>query len=327
MKKLLILSILFVSILNKSFSQTNFKVIGEIAHPDNVYYLSVASKLTSLELKNNKFQIELKKGEFPKGLAIATISKGKIKYLTPTIWIDTDSVNIYFDFKNEKSSFNIDHRYIDQDISEKIEKANNKEKLDLIKENIKTYPAMFFLYEHIKRISLSELESMYSMISEKNKSSLIVQRINDYIKAKKISVPRKGDQFISFNLESKSETATQIDQLSDKHRLLAFVSTGCGYSLASLSELSKLYTIYGEDVDFITIWDDNEKDTWQNAKAELKSVIEWTDLWDKTKFAANYFDIPMHPSFYLIDENGYILAFIKGYNPKKMRKMLAKNLE
>ena len=138
--------------------------------------------------------------------------------------------------------------------------------------------------------------------------------------------PKKGDQFISFDLETKSGAITQVKQLDEKYRLLAFVSSSCGYSLMSLSELSKLHKKHGKDVEFVTIWDDDEKDTWQNYRNDLKSVIEWTDLWDKTNFASNYFDLFISPSFYIVDKNGYIIEIIKGFYPKKVDKALSKCL-
>ncbi|MBE9466787.1 MAG: redoxin domain-containing protein [Bacteroidetes bacterium] len=326
MNKIFTITFFLFVVLSNSFSQTKIK--GEILGENKRIYLSTESSLIPLTIENHKFSLEVEKGKSPISISFALISKkGKISYLTPKIWMDSDSVNIKLDFSNEQVKYEIDNRYIFQNLSEKIEKSDKKDQIKLIRNNLDKYPALFFLYKKMEDVNIKVLSSLYTLILERNKLCFYAQRIKGYIDAKKLKTPKKGKQFESFRLEDKNGKIINIYNQSEKYKLLAFMSSACYYSLSSLSELSELYEKYNTEIEFITIWNDKKKNTWQNYKAKLKSVVVWTDLWDKTNFAHTYFDITISPSFILVNKEGVIIKIIRGFDCEKLKRTVIKNIK
>lgn len=315
--------LLHVSSQSQTVAQHKIVITGTILEANNVVYLSNKSQLIPLELKNNKFEITIQQqeGSFPENIAFITLSGSEIVKTLPDIWIDTDSVNLVIDVTKGKEYYKTNHKYKYQDISERIKLETNKKKqIELIKEHINTYPALFFLYEHHEKWNVEAIESVLNLAPKYFHSSILYERIKAYVEACQLTKPKKGKIFKPFSAVSKSGKNINIENTHGKYRLFAFVGSGCYYSLASLTELSKFHQQYKDKVDIITIWLDEDRDTWLNHEKDLKKQIVWTDVWDQTKFASEYFRISTYPSFYLVDKNGKIIKIIKGLNLKKLNK-------
>ncbi len=321
----LIAILIFCNISAKLVSQNNIIISGTLSGYSSTVYFVHNSGLTPLELENNKFKIEIESANLPTNISFANIHKSNIKYLSPKIWIDSDSVNVVINCNTDKKDYQISEKYKYQDISESIEFAKNKkEQIELIKKNIDIYPALFFLYDLRNKFGIEDIETALKLVPNTYKSILLYERTSDYVKATKLPTPKKGKKFDSFSLELPSGEMLTVENSAKKYRLFAFVTSGCYFSLASLKELAKLHDKYNNKLEIITIWDDEDKNMWLNYKSDLKEVIKWTNLWDKTKFVNQYFDISTYPSFYLIDKNGKIVDIVRGLQMKKINKMLNK---
>ncbi len=325
-KSLLLILVLVFSYLLAS-SQKKCQISGEIIGEGSCLYISDANEVYPLKLKDGKFHVQVDKSQSPTCVSLVSISKrGDISYLSPRIWIDTDSVQLVFDISSDPHTYRIDQKYAHQLISEKIEFADKKTQLNLIRKNIDKYPALFFLCKNKADFSLSEIMSVCTMARDLNISNRSIERIEAYASAKNKTCPKVGTSFEAFQLATRTDEMYQVEQNHDKYRLLIFVSTACYFSLSAIPDLSKLHRKYKNKVDFITIWDDNERDTWLNYKSDLKSKITWTNLWDKSKFATTYFNISTSPTFYLIDKKGLIVKRVEGMDAKKLNKTIAKSI-
>ncbi len=319
-----IVSIFMLMFTIQIVGQSERIIVGKVIGIEHNLYLSNQGLLIPIELKNNKFTVKLAKKDFPDCISLVTISGKKLKYFSPKIWIVEDSVNIIFELNKTGNSYKIDKKSPYQNISEKIEYASSKrQRKNLIKQNIKSYPAIFFLYKNITTFSLKDLQSLYTKIPQDYKSNMFVERIGGYLDAKKLSTPGIKDVFKSFTLENKNKEQISIETSSSKYRLFAFVAYGCYFSNASISTLSQLHKKYSNQIDFITIWDTQSVDMWKDKK--ITSLITWTNLWDKNEFAFTYFNINIFPTFYLIDKNGKIIGINKNYT--KLSKMIIKKLK
>lgn len=297
----------------------NIIITGTIVEVSDAVFLSNKSKLTPLKLENNRFEITIQKGSFPEDIAFVTLSGSKIVKITPKIWLDTDSIHLSIDVNKDKPIYKIDYKYKYQDVSECIELETNKKKqMQLIKENISTYPALFFLYEYHEKWDPKTIETVLGLVPKHFHSTVLYQRIKAYLEACQLPKPKKGKIFKPFSVISRSGKSINIESSYDKYRLFVFVSSGCYYSLASLTELSNIHKQYKDKLDIVTIWQDKDRDTWLNYETDLKKNIEWTDVWDQTQFVSEYFRISIYPSFYLVDKDGMIVKVIKGFSSKKL---------
>ncbi len=319
LKPLILITLLFFTVSTFAQSVINGKVVGV---KENLY-ISYGYALYSIDLKDNKFTYQLPKAQSPQCIGLAQIKGSKVKHLSPEIWITADTVNIEFNISKAGNTYKMDKRSPHQSISEQIQSAPKGKKMQLIEKNLNVYPALFFLYKNKEKFSLKKLKAIYPKIPQKFKEDILAQRLKGYITAKQLSVPKKNKQFRTFQLKDKNGKLIKIETKANKYRLLIFMSYGCFFSRMSVPKVAKLQKKYAEKVDFISIWNIDSNEMWQDK--EIAPLLTWTNLWDKNEFVFTYFDINLYPSFYLVDKNGKIITILKNY--EKLGQMLKKHLK
>lgn len=261
------------------------------------------------------FEITAKVPSFPAFFYFSTISKkGKITSKSPLIWFESDSVFVELNWLDGAIAMQGKLPY--QGLSEKLEALKGKPQMEEVLKHANAIPALYFANVLKEKIGIADLEAFLVHVPDSLRALHYVKKIENYLLAQKIGPLKKGSVVQDFQLPDSTGNRVSMLQNSGKKQLVALVSTGCFYSLASLSMLQELAELNNKPFDIITIWDDGSKDTWLNARKDQKSKISWTNLWDEYGFATTYFGMQVSPSFYVINETGVLVNVFRGYDQK-----------
>jgi cytochrome oxidase Cu insertion factor (SCO1/SenC/PrrC family) len=322
MKHIFLISIL-CTLLYQVQAQKTATIHGQINHYNSseLIYLGMGENLFPLKLSTeNTFALTGSIQETPSFLYLANISKrGKIEQQTPLIWFEDDSVKISIDWVNK--SFQLQNSLPFQATSEKIETLKGKAKTDYILTNPNTFAGIYFAYTQRKNISLTNLERFSQQITKEYENAVYVKRIENYIAAKRREAIKKGNPVENFTLPDKQGNQVSVISPTNQRRLISLFSSGCSYSIASISLLEQLAQLNKNNIELITIWDDPTRDTWLTLQQDKKEKITWTNLWDEFGFASTYLNRTMWPTFYVINEQGELTEIIKGYNKSTAKRL------
>jgi len=322
MKNLLWILIFCIS-LHKVQAQKTVNISGQIENSNSaeLIYLGFEGDLLRLNLSSSgAFSVDASIPQNPSFFYFANISKqGKIEQKTPRIWFEKDSLKIILDWSDK--SFQMEGLMSFQPTSEKMEALSEKEQIDFALNNPNSIPGLYFVNKNKEKISIPDLEKFLQEFNNEFKISVDLKRIEYYVTAKKRKTLIKGNKVEDFKLPDKDGELVSVINTSNKKKLIGFFSSGCSYSIASISLLEQLSKLNKNKIEIITIWEDQTKDTWLNSDQEKKSKITWTNLWDEYGFATTYLNRTMWPTFYIINENEELNDVIKGYSKNTAEKL------
>jgi len=322
MKNLLWILIFCIS-LHKVQAQKTVNISGQIENSNSaeLIYLGFDFALVPLKLSGTgTFSIDASIQQNPAFFYFANISRqGKIEQKTPRIWFDKDSVKVILNWTDK--SIQMQGLMSFQSTSEKIEALSEKEQIDFALNNPNNIPGLYFANKNKEKIPIPDLEKFSIEVNKDLKNSIDLKRIENYVSAKKRKTLIKGNTVEDFKLPDKDEELVSVINANNKKKLIGFFSSGCSYSIASISLLEQLSELNKNKIEIITIWDDQTKDTWLNSDQEKKSKITWTNLWDEYGFAKTYLNRTMWPTFYIINENEELYDVIKGYSKNTAEKL------
>mgnify|MGYP003633836186 CR=1 FL=1 len=327
MRNLFLTLSLCISIYQAQAQKTvNFS--GEIrnTNPEETIYLGLDGSLLPLKvMENGTFSIDGKIEHSPSFFYFAKISKqGKIEPQTRQIWFEKDRVEVILDWSNK--SFQTDDLMPFQSFSEEIEALKGNKQFKLIQKNPNEIPSLYFLDLQKEQISSSDVEDYYKLLNEENQNSIYGKRIENYLSALKRKVLKKGETVEDFKLPNKNGDYINVINDKNKPQVIALLSSGCTYSIASIKLLEQLSKLSNNKIEIVTIWDDKSRNIWLSSYQDEKSKITWTNLWDEFGFAKTYLNRKMWPTFYVINENGELIQILEGYD-KKTAKALKRLVE
>ncbi len=324
MKKLLFLFILSLIIV-KSEAQNLIHLSGQIKNSksDEPIYLAFGNTLMPLKLSTDgTFAIDANIQQFPSFFYFAKISKkGKIEKQSPLIWFEKDSLNVNFDW-NDKSLQNKNVLPY-QSLSEKIENLKDHLQNEYILSNPINVPILYFVNKNKDNILISDLELFSQKVDSSYKNSSYYKELASYISAKKRNPIKIGELVENFTLPNKDGNQVSIVNKSEKTKLISIFSSGCAYSIASISMLEQIAKINNDKIDIITIWADDTKDIWLNQHLDQKNKITWTNVLDENKFASTYFNNTEWPTFYIVNSDGRLIDIFKNYTQKTANKIMS----
>ncbi|MDA3865531.1 MAG: hypothetical protein PF489_02150 [Salinivirgaceae bacterium] len=73
--------------------------------------------------------------------------------------------------------------------------------------------------------------------------------------------------------------------------MVAFLGTGCFFSVRPISGLVELHKKHDSRVEFIAVFTDKTYDVWQTRHAKEKEAITFKNLWDKYGYANTLFNV------------------------------------
>jgi hypothetical protein len=220
-------------------------------------------------------------------------------------------------------TFGVSPRHPYQDASEQIESLKGKARTEYLQQQPNSLPGLYFIDKQKTDISPAVLQKMLSAADESYQSSVYGKRIEQYIAAKGRGPVKQGKPVMDFDLPDKQGNAQPVIGEAPRTKLIALMSSGCMYSIASIPLLEQIHQQSQGKLDIVTIWTDKSKDTWQQTYADKKSAIVWTDLWDAYGFADTYLDKTVSPSFYIVQPDGTLSDEIKGVGKAAVKKLRA----
>ena len=307
-------------------AQVSVYVKGQVINTNNQELLFIENDECLIPINlgsDGTFTSELKCRQLPSFVTISSVSKRrKIKQHLPRIWFTSDSVKITLDIENY--SFQTPNRTNFQDLSEKIEALGKKERLTFLVENYNHIPALYFIEREKRNIALDDLKKIYQEVQSQYGDFVYVRRLGSFIDVKNRSKINIGSKLEDFHLPDKNGDYQSVLANTPKQKLVVILSSGCLYSIASISLLEQFYKInkeHGEHVELITIWEDKSKDIWLDHQSDSKNKIVWANLWDEYGFASMYFNLKIWPTFYVISDDGILIEKFIGYNKKAVKRL------
>lgn len=327
MRKLFFILTLCLS-LNQIQAKNTVNFTGQIknAKPEELIYLALEGSLLPLKImEDGTFSADKNIEQSPSFFYFAKISKrGKIEHQTPQIWFEGKRIVVSVNWTGK--SFQMEDLMPFQSLSEKIEALKGNEQFELIQKNPNEIPSLYFADMHKEQVSISDLEKYYKSLNEENKNSIYAKRIKNYLSAIKRPPLKKGRTIENFKLRNKNGKYIDVVNNNNKPQVIAFLSSSCAYSIASINLLEQLSKLNNDKIEIVSIWDDKSRDTWLNSYQDEKSKITWTNLWDEYGFANAYLETTSWPTFYVLNKTGELTKILKGYD-KRTAKGLKKLVE
>ena len=290
---------------------------------ESIIYLGNDETILPLTIsKDGAFSIDMDFAQLPSFVSVKTVSgRGKITNHLPRIWFSDD--NLSLDINWVEKTFDSSSKVPYQELSQEMENLKGKKQKQLILANPNQWPGLFFADRFKEDLPISDLEAFLERTTEEFSQSIYAKRIEYFIAAERMNPIKKGKALADFKLPNEQGEEIALLQSSDKPKLIALFSSGCAYSVASIQLLQKLHEEGSDQLEIITIWEDNSRDTWLNYRKDEKEDITWINLWDQYGFASTYLDRKMWPSFYVVDPEGILIDRFSGYSQKSADKIRA----
>lgn len=196
----------------------------------------------------------------------------------------------------------------------KLSDASQKDQLEslkqFIKENPKSFTAVFLLNNYATRIDLLELENMYASLPAKFKETKSGKSIATMINARKITAI--GKMAPDFTQPDTSGKAVKLSDFRGNYVLVDFWASWCGPCRAENPNLLKTFNKYKDEgfkVLGVSLDQPGKKASW--LAAIHKDGLTWTQVsdlkfWDNE--VAVLYGIKAIPSNLLLDPQGKIIA-------------------
>lgn len=136
----------------------------------------------------------------------------------------------------------------------------------------------------------------------------------------------QGLKFPSFKILDINKRATSLYETKlNKFTLVDFWFHNCGYCIAQIPDLKKVYNKFNnKGFEIIGITVDNERYELDWKKTIEKYEIPWTQYWDVNGINCRKYLINMFPTNFLLNEKGEIIA--KNIEMEALNDFLNKNL-
>jgi len=268
-------------------------------------------------------QITLPAERIPTFVGLSTLNKkNKLTHISPLLWTDNNEVS----FTKTDAGYRLRKLYPGQKIWQQIQSNSEKKQIETIKQHITTYPAIYALYKIQEDISTDLLTELYNKIPESKRQYHYARCIASKLEASSYSKVKKGRHMPDMALPDSTMTLQSILPTNDNPQLIAYLGTGCFFSLASISQLRHLNDLYHSRLNITTIWADKTYSTWQHARKDKKAPVCWLDLWDETELFDKIVGIKAFPTYILIDKQGKVVKRWHKYKPQKLDKQIEKLL-
>lgn len=304
-------------------AQEKVSVSGKIENVDEseLIYLGIGGGLFPLKLsKEAMFSFEADVKNIPSNFYFASLSKsGKIERLSPLIWFEKDIIEVRFDWPSKR--FFMQETVSFQTASENLESMEWEQQKEQILRNPNSILSLYFADGKKDKIDITDLEGLLQDSREDFGTSDYFKRIENFVAAKKLMGLGKGSKLEDFSLPDKEGNQVSVLGEAKKPRIISLFSSGCAYSIASISMLEEISKTSGDRIHLVTIWDDSTKQMWLDTHQDYKSKISWTNLWDEYGFASTYLNRTMWPTFFVVSEQGDLLEIVEGYSKKTERKL------
>ncbi|MFO7844006.1 MAG: hypothetical protein R6V16_09370 [Bacteroidales bacterium] len=259
----------------------------------------------------------------PTFFSLSTLNKRHLLVnLSPVLWTAQKHVKVII----ENEDFRLETPYPNQKEWDEIQQYKGKKKIPIIRKNLHTYPAIYALYNLREKITITELTELYHSIPDSLKKYHYARCIASFIKASDYTKIKKGKELPDISLPDSLGKTQYIRPEKTSAQLIAYLGSGCFYSLASINELRDIYNCYSERLTITTIWGDQTYQIWQYGETERKKPICWTDLWDETELVSEVFDIKAFPTFVFVNSEGQVEKTWNRYKPGKLKKRVEKYL-
>ncbi|HET8858899.1 hypothetical protein [Marivirga sp.] len=318
--KSLVFSCFLLFLVSELHAKASFFIKGKVLSEKQFYIRTHDFSFKVEPDKNGDFEMELKTEALPTYISVFYISKSnKRESLAPLIWIALESNNPTLEITDD--TIKLSRKSEMQKLSERIENSEKKERIEIIQYNTSHIPALYFLDKEKENIDQEELARILEQIPAQNQSHFYAKRTNAYYAAIQREKTKKGSTLENFSLKDETGERHEMMALKNKTKIIAILSSGCDYSLASLSLLEQVSQYGNDKIEIISIWAEQSGTPWKMDERKQKEKIAWTNLWDQYSFAYHYLRVKAYPTFLIVNPEGTILDKFTGFSKRTAKKL------
>ena len=302
--------------VSASLAQTEATIDYAVSGEEVPAYFKVNSKLFKLTLA--KGSIVAPVDTIPFTLKAYDIGKsGRLIERSATQWINSEHSSIDI----AQGKITLSHPLPVQWLADSIYGASPKQMVKWYKKYPLIFPMLYEIDQVKYRIKLKRLEQLLAFIPKKQLSSVFAKRIQAYLRYKKATMDTKYP-IPELMVTDQSLVDVSLSKISSKKKLVAYVASGCPYSLKSLRVLDEMHqNISGLDI--VTVWGDDTMSSSKYSAQNKKDIVSWTDQWDQYEQVKHYFKAYRTPIFWLLDETGKVLETVKSKNAHNLPSIVA----
>lgn len=242
-----------------------------------------------------------------------------------SFWIDNVNMEVYI----PKSGFVggvASKGSSSQAIWDSLLAASQKEKAQILEENIDSKVALSYLSERSNELLATDRERLLSMVP------IEVKEQANYglsgISIDKKSKVKENDQIVDFTGKDANGKAFSTKDFRGEYLLLDFAATGCGPCWMGYPDLIEIQKKYST-LNIITFNQDFSIEAWEKQAERRNIEIEWPVLWvaeNKREIFEKY-GIDGWPYFFLISPEGKVLDTWFGSRKGRLESALKKHLD
>ncbi|MFO7938900.1 MAG: hypothetical protein R6U66_04035 [Bacteroidales bacterium] len=325
MNKIVFLLALGLLVFNNLLAQDSLiiNIPSQILPPSSRLLLRTEEAYVALPSDDSLIKITLPIERIPTFVGLSSLNKkNKLIHLSPILWTENNQVH----FIKTNTGYTLEKSHPSQNIWHQLQNISGKKQIKLIKKHLHYYPAIYALYRIQDDLHTRELRELYNKIPESKRQYHYARCIATKLKSSSYSTVKKGRRMPDIKLPDSTMKLQSIIQQDDTPQLIAYLGTGCFFSLASINQLRHLYDLHHSRLMITTIWADKTYNTWQHARENKKAPICWSDLWDETELFNKIVDIKAFPTYILINKEGEVVKKWHNYKPKKLERQVQKLL-
>ncbi|MBY5951707.1 TlpA family protein disulfide reductase [Algoriphagus marincola] len=323
------LRILIFTLILSFGAQAQTKLISKLEgnfSGNQMIGIQLGENMGNLYYGENYEFVETDSSPSPKTLSINYIlTSGKIR-ASKTFWMESGEYTLSGNV-NQPESWQLSPVHPFTQIQSDIELADDQNKKSLISSHLDKLVGLRMLNSNKSLFDDEELMILLNQVPSHLADTWEVDEIKTYLSLNTMARAKVGQLAPDFVLESKSGEDFRLKEKKGKYVLLDFSFTGCGGCIKALPELIEVYQKYGNEVEFVTIWNDKSRNIWEEKWKDHKALMTWTNLWDRTSLATRLFEIEIFPSFVLINPSGEVQSIWNGYSKGKLKRKLEKELK
>ncbi|HAP65180.1 MAG TPA: hypothetical protein DCR93_38775 [Cytophagales bacterium] len=321
MLPLLRLFFVFVLLPFPSYAQTtvtaHVKLSGEARYKGQDYTLSFNGQKAQFLESNRDTILYLPVESLPALLLIGRAWNGKGRgQMIRLVYVTQEEISFSGSFARAKR-WDITPVYAKQWVMDSLYATDDQDRrVDLIRQHPDIPTASPLLsYAMTQGVDYEKARRVYEILTPENKANEWGIRIAAKLATYQQPTATLGENYVDFEaIDAEGNVHRLSDYIGRKPVLLDFSDHGCRPCVQAIPELATIDSLYGDQVQLISVWRSPNREKWQRlVHSQYPGPVTWHDWWDYQQLGFFRYDFYTNPTFFIISPEGVLEEKWKGY--------------